>query len=86
MKNRLQELLAAGDTAIGAMIQLPSALVVEVLAQPSFDRRVIDTEHGSIDESSASLLTRSIDTSRRASRPFSPASMSRFSLQTPAAC
>ena len=48
MKNRLRELLAAGDTAIGAMIQLPSAPVVEVLAQAGFDWLVIDTEHGPI--------------------------------------
>ena len=49
MKNRLNELLKSGKTAVGTMIQLPSAPVVEVLAQAGFDWLVIDTEHGPID-------------------------------------
>lgn len=49
MKNRLAELLASGQTAIGTMVQLPSEPVVEILAQAGFDWLVIDTEHGPID-------------------------------------
>ena len=67
MKNRLQELLAAGDTAIGAMIQLPSAPVVEVLAQAGFDWLVIDTEHGPIDGEKLQAMIRA--TSETATTP-----------------
>lgn len=49
MNNRLKELLAAGRPAVGAMVRLPSAPVVEVLAQSGFDWLVIDAEHGPID-------------------------------------
>lgn len=49
MKNRFKELLAAGQTAVGTIVQLPSAPVVEILAQAGFDWLLIDTEHGPID-------------------------------------
>ena len=68
MKNRLQELLAAGDTAIGALVQLPSASVVEVLAQAGFDWLVIDTEHGPIDVERLQAMIRG--TSETATTPF----------------
>ena len=49
MHNRLKELLGSGKPAIGTMVQIPSAPVVEVLAQAGFDWLVLDTEHGPID-------------------------------------
>jgi 4-hydroxy-2-oxoheptanedioate aldolase len=49
MKNRLKELLSSGKTAVGTIVQLPSAPVVEILAQAGFDWLVIDAEHGPID-------------------------------------
>ena len=68
MKNRLQEFLAAGDTGIGALVQLPSASVVEVLAQAGFDWLVIDTEHGPIDVERLQAMIRA--TSETATTPF----------------
>jgi 4-hydroxy-2-oxoheptanedioate aldolase len=68
MKNRLKELLAAGETAIGTMVQLPSAPVVEVLAQAGFDWLVIDTEHGPIDIERLQAMVRA--TSETACAPF----------------
>jgi 4-hydroxy-2-oxoheptanedioate aldolase len=58
MNNRLKELLASGKTAIGTMVQLPSAPVVEVLAQAGFDWLVIDTEHGPIDAEKLHAMVR----------------------------
>jgi 4-hydroxy-2-oxoheptanedioate aldolase len=58
MRNRLKELLAAGKPAIGTMVQLPSAPVVEVLAQAGFDWLVIDAEHGPIDIESIHAMVR----------------------------
>jgi 4-hydroxy-2-oxoheptanedioate aldolase len=49
MKNHLKELLSAGRTAVGTIVQLPSAPVVEVIAQAGFDWLLIDMEHGPID-------------------------------------
>ena len=49
MKNRLKELLESGKPAIGTLVQVPSAPVVEILAQAGFDWLMIDAEHGPID-------------------------------------
>ena len=49
MKNRLKELLQSGRSAIGTILQIPSASVAQILAQAGFDWLVIDTEHGPID-------------------------------------
>src|SRR4051812_2981811 len=48
MKNRLRDLLAAGKTAIGTILQIPSAPLAEVLAQAGFDWLLVDGEHGPI--------------------------------------
>jgi 4-hydroxy-2-oxoheptanedioate aldolase len=58
MKNTLKQLLAAGKPAIGTMVQMPSAPVVEVLAQAGFDWLVIDAEHGPIDIESVHAMVR----------------------------
>ncbi len=58
MKNSLKALLAAGKPAIGTMVQIPSAPVVEVLAQAGFDWLVIDAEHGPIDIESVHAMVR----------------------------
>jgi len=58
MNNRFKQLLAEGKPAIGTMIQLPSAPVVEVLAQAGFDWLVIDSEHGPIDVESVHAMIR----------------------------
>ncbi len=49
MKNHLKELLRSGKPAIGMLLQLPNASVVEILAQSGFDWLLIDSEHGPID-------------------------------------
>jgi 4-hydroxy-2-oxoheptanedioate aldolase len=49
MKNRFKELLASKKTAVGAILQLPSAPAAEIVAQAGFDWLLIDTEHGPID-------------------------------------
>jgi len=58
MKNHLKELLKSGKTAIGTLIQLPSAPVVEILAQAGFDWLLIDTEHGPIDTEKLQAMLR----------------------------
>jgi 4-hydroxy-2-oxoheptanedioate aldolase len=58
MINRLKQLLATGKPAIGTMVQMPSASVVEVLAQAGFDWLVIDAEHGPIDIESVHAMVR----------------------------
>src|SRR5215213_10178494 len=49
MKNRLKELLGSGKTAVGTILQLPSAPAAEIVARAGFDWLLIDTEHGPID-------------------------------------
>ena len=58
MKNTLRQLLAAGKPAVGTMVQIPSAPVVEVLAQAGFDWLVSDAEHGPIDIESVHAMVR----------------------------
>jgi 4-hydroxy-2-oxoheptanedioate aldolase len=58
MNNRLRELLKSGKSAIGTLVQLPSAPVVEILAQAGFDWLLIDTEHGPIDAEKLQAMIR----------------------------
>ncbi len=58
MQNSFKALLASGKTAIGTFVQMPSAPVVEVLAQAGFDWLVIDTEHGPVDIESVHAMVR----------------------------
>jgi 4-hydroxy-2-oxoheptanedioate aldolase len=58
MKNRLKELLASGKPAIGTLVQVPSAPVVEILAQAGFDWLMLDTEHGPIDAETLHAMIR----------------------------
>lgn len=58
MQNPLKQLLASGKPAIGTFVQMPSAPVVEVLAQAGFDWLVIDGEHGPIDIESVHAMVR----------------------------
>jgi len=59
-KNRTKAILAAGETAIGCMIQqLASADVPAILAAASFDYVFIDLEHGSLDLQTTQVLVRS---------------------------
>ena len=46
--NRVKELLQAGGTTIGPIIQIPSASVVALLSQAGFDWLWLDMEHGPI--------------------------------------
>jgi len=48
MKNRLKELLGAGQPAIGTILQIPSAPLAEIVAQAGFDWLLVDAEHGPI--------------------------------------
>jgi len=47
--NRLKELLKTGKPAVGAMVVMPTAASVELLAALGFDWVLIDSEHGPID-------------------------------------
>jgi 4-hydroxy-2-oxoheptanedioate aldolase len=58
MQNHFKNLLASGRVAVGTLVQLPSAPVVEVLAQAGFDWLLIDTEHGPIDTEKLQAMIR----------------------------
>ena len=58
MKNHLKELLSANRPAIGAIIQIPSAPLANLLAQVGFDWLLIDTEHGPIDTETVHVMIR----------------------------
>lgn len=58
MKNHLKELLEAGKPAMGTLLHLPSAPVVEVLSQAGFDWLCIDAEHGPIDVETVQAMIR----------------------------
>ena len=58
MKNHLKELLRGNRPAIGAIIQIPSAPLANLLAQVGFDWLLIDTEHGPIDTETVHVMIR----------------------------
>src|SRR5262245_45815021 len=54
--NRVKDLWRAGKPAFGAIVTMPSPLVVQVMARAGFDLLLIDMEHGLIDLPSAHAM------------------------------
>ncbi len=62
MKNeRLKAKLAAGETAIGSWLTLPSVAIAEILALAGFDWLVVDLEHSVTSIDVAGDMIRVID-------------------------
>src|SRR5690242_3451437 len=59
--NPVKAHLAAGETAIGVFVNLPSPPVVEVLGLIGFDFAVFDAEHGPLDLESCEHMLRAAD-------------------------
>lgn len=54
--NRLKEIWADGETALGVIATIPSVQVVRALAQTRLDFIIIDMEHGPVDASAAHAM------------------------------
>ena len=61
MKNRTKAKLAAGETVFGAMVNLPSPAVVELLAYAHLDFAVLNTEHAAIDVAAVAEMVRAAE-------------------------
>jgi 4-hydroxy-2-oxoheptanedioate aldolase len=61
-RNRVKQLLKAGEPALGTFMALGSTLGAEQLAQLGFDWLVIDQEHGAIDATLTQSLLQAIST------------------------
>jgi 4-hydroxy-2-oxoheptanedioate aldolase len=59
--NELSRRLAAGETAIGCIVYLPSARLTEIVSLIGFDFVVIDMEHGPIDIGVAEDMVRAAE-------------------------
>ena len=60
-ENKLKNLLQRGELAVGAVVQLPSSPIIEILGYAGFDFVMIDTEHGLFDLETAANLVRTAD-------------------------
>ena len=58
VENKLRQILNEGRLAVGAVSQLPSTALVEIVGLSGFDFVVIDTEHGLYDIETAGELIR----------------------------
>jgi len=54
--NRVKNALANGDVTFGAIVTIPSAAVVQILAAAGLDWVIIDLEHGPIDTAAAHAM------------------------------
>lgn len=59
--NQVRRRLAAGETALGAKVDLPSPDIVEMVGAAGYDFVWIDCEHGSIDLETAVHMMRAAD-------------------------
>jgi 2-keto-3-deoxy-L-rhamnonate aldolase RhmA len=59
--NKLKQILQRGEVAVGAVTQIPSTAMVEILGYAGFDFVMIDTEHGMFDLQTAGELIRAAD-------------------------
>lgn len=61
IENTIRKRLAAGQVALGAVIQTASPEVIEMLGLSGYDFAVIDTEHGTIDLATLVHMIRAAD-------------------------
>ena len=62
--NETRALLAAGRSAYGAWLSIPSSYTAEVIAHQGFDWVCIDMQHGAIDYQVAVTMLQAISTTR----------------------
>ncbi len=59
--NRMKEMIARGEPALGCSVMFPSPQIVEMLGYAGFDWVLIDCEHGSIGPADVELMAMAAD-------------------------
>ena len=61
-KNKVKEMMKAGEPVINGWLQIPSTVSAEVMAHQGWDSLTIDMQHGLIDYSNALPMMQTIST------------------------